>query len=342
MPTRFDKIVGNRALTERLCRDIDDGSLSHAYIIEGQEGSGRHTVAKYAAAALCCEERGVGKISPCGQCKSCRKILTNTSPDVITVGLEEDRVTIGVDTIREVRNDIYVAPNDFDVKVYIIENADKMTSQAQSAFLLSLEEPPSYIVFFLICENSTSLLETVRSRAPSLRTERIESAEIKKYLLANDKRAELLAEENPAELDSAIFAATGSIGKAISLLDTRRRHSLLESKSLASNIISMLARADKVAAFSAVAALGNKRADVLKRLASLQEAVRDLILLKKSDDVRLCFFEDRESASELATRFTAASLFALYDASVTARVELDAGSNVRLSLMNMMQRAKLI
>ena len=157
----FPNIVGNDALIRRLSKDISENRLSHAYVLEGAKGSGRHTIAKEAIAAIECEARSDGKTHisvPCGRCKSCEKILSGKSPDVITLGLEGERSTIGVEIIRNLKNDIFTAPNDLSVKAYIIEDADLMTPQAQNAFLLSLEEPPAYIIFFLICENSENLL----------------------------------------------------------------------------------------------------------------------------------------------------------------------------------------
>ena len=103
MSVFFENIAGNGALKEQISRNIVDNTLSHAYIIEGPAGSGRHTLAYNIAAALSCT--GEGSI-PCGKCKSCSKILSFKSPDVITVSLEKDRVTMGVETIRGIKEDI--------------------------------------------------------------------------------------------------------------------------------------------------------------------------------------------------------------------------------------------
>jgi DNA polymerase III gamma/tau subunit len=341
MGTFFGNIVGNDALKERLSNDIDDGYLSHAYIIEGPRGSGRHTVALSAVAAIACIEKSSGN-SPCGNCKNCKKIMSWASPDVSLIGLPEDRATIGVDTVRDIKNDIYTAPNDLNVKAYIIEDAELMTDQAQNAFLLSLEEPPPYVLFFLICENSTSLLETVRSRAPSLRTERLPDTEIEDYILSHDKRAVQLKTESLEQFSSIIKAADGSIGIALSLLNEKTRKVILERKTLAYNIISFLSRSDKPAILEAIASFGTKRAEVIENLISLQYAVRDLILLKKSENAPLCFFEDRENAYELSTHFTSSALLALYDSSLEAARDIDANANIRLSLVCMMQRANLL
>lgn len=343
----FPLIAGNEALKARLAKDIAESHLSHAYIIEGPEGTGKHTVAKQVAAAIECKKKIDGKsigteFVPCGQCPSCEKILADKSPDVTVIGLVDDRTTIGVDSIRELKNDMYTAPNDLSVKVYIIEDADLMTEQAQNAFLLSLEEPPEYVLFFLLCQSSTKLLETVRSRAPTLRTQRLDHSHVSAIVLKSDNRARALKEENPEEWETLIFVANGSVGYAIKLLDPTTRKKVFENRRDAKKLISLISSNDKRAAFEALASFGKARADVSKKLSFLQFAIRDLMLLKKYERATLCFFENAEEALELSTHFTSAKLLALYDATVKARDDLDANANVKLTLLYMMQSAGLI
>ena len=338
----FEKIVGNRILTERLSKDIQGGFLSHAYILEGPHGSGRHTVALTAVAALSCLNKEKHGSVPCRECINCRKIFSEQSPDVITISLEEDKSTIGVEAIRKIKDGMYTAPNDLGVKAYIINDADRLTPQAQNAFLLSLEEPPSYILFFLICENSSSLLETVRSRAPALRTERLRSDEVEAYLLENDKRARELSSSSPEDFRELICVSAGSIGYALELLDSRKRKQVFDCRRTAKEIISMLADPSTKAVFDIISAMGSKRQEISRQIVFLQYALRDLILIKRSEDVSLCFFEDRDQALETATHFTSKSLVELYDASIIALDDLERNSNVRITLMNMMQSAKLI
>ena len=345
----FSNIIGNDALKLRLSKDISERSLSHAYILEGPRGSGRHTFALQVAAAIECEAaKGLGELSfferestaiPCGKCKNCEKILGGKSPDIISLGLEDDRSSIGVEAVRNLKDNMYTEPNDLTVKVFIIDDADLMTDQAQNAFLLSLEEPPSYIIFFLICENSANLLETVRSRAPTLRTERISTDLMEKYLLKTDSRAAELKEESENDWQALLAVAQGSIGYALELLNPSTRAKIFEHRATAKELVSLLSRKSSVNTFTAISAFSKKRADVIRQLSFLQYALRDLLLLKKSDNAPICFFENRDDASELATHFTAKGLFAIYDASLTAIDDLEAGANVQLALMNFMVSA---
>ena len=340
--TFFEKIVGNHALKDRLTRDIESNSLSHAYIIEGPHGSGRHTIALTAVAAIACQQRGSLGSVPCGKCANCRKILSGQSPDVSLISLEEDKASIGIEAIRSIKEGLYVAPNDIDVKVYIIDDADKLTAQAQNAFLLSLEEPPSYVLFFLICENSSLLLETVRSRAPTLRTEKVSCREVENYLLSNDNRARELKEQAPDEFNTIIHISDGCIGYALELLSGRQRKLVFDCRKVAMDIISMLSSPNRASVFETIVSMGSKRQEISRQLIFLQLAIRDLLLLKKSDDVSLCFFDDRENASELATHFTSKQLVELYDATVRALEDLEHNANVRLTLISMMRNANLI
>ncbi len=335
----FDNIVGNDALKSRISRDVCEGTVSHAYIIEGPEGVGRHTLAKSIAAALSCTSDGQ---VPCGRCRYCQKIFSDNSPDVKVIGFIDDKVTIGVDQIREIKEDMATFPGELSVKVYIIENAESLTVQAQNSFLLSLEEPPEYVRFFLICESANSLLETVRSRAPSLRMSRLGFDEVEDYVLKNDSRARTLAEEEPETFKTVIHASDGRIGRARTLLGGRERKAMLEERRIAESVISLLASPNRTETMEIVSTLGIKRASVIKYLTAVECAIRDLILLKKSENVSLCFYTDKESAQEIATRFTSKSLISLYDAISDAVSELEANSNVRLTVLNMMQRSGLI
>ena len=335
----FPKIAGNGALKEQISRNISSHTLSHAYIVEGPSGSGRHTLAYSIAAALSCSSNGD---IPCGKCKSCEKIFSFKSPDVITVSLEEDRVTMGIETIRAIKEDMVIAPNDLDYKVYIIEDANTMTLQAQNAFLLSLEEPPEYVLFFLICESSASLLETVRSRAPIYRMKKLDELELRRYLLENSQQAIRLCEEEPDVFDTVVKVSDGRIGLSLSLLDPAHRADMLDKRKVAEGLLSLLIDPDRASAIKAMTALGSSRQEIKKYLTDAQIAARDLLLLKKSDNAPLLFFTVREDAQELSTRYTSASLTRFYDALSAALFELEANANVRLTLMSMMQRAGLI
>ena len=339
MKNYFENIIGNKHITARLSRDIDEGCVSHALILEGEVGSGRHTIAKSLAAAIECRDKR--QFAPCGKCSSCIKIFGNKSPDVITVGLEDDKVTLGIDAVRFVKNDISIMPNELNTKMYIIESADKMTLQAQNAFLLSLEEPPPYVIFILICENSSSLLETIKSRAPILRTQRLSTEEISEYLMTNAK-AKALSEESVEDYLELLRASNGSIGRALSLLDSKERKRIFSDRQTAKEFMVLSLERSRIKAFDMMASLGTKRQEIISKLIQIKLAIRDLTMLKKSDTVELCFYADMETASDISARFTIQRLM-LMDKSIDDAIDsLGKNANVKLTLLCMVYNAGIL
>lgn len=160
----FEELLGNQRLKENISSSLRRGRCAHFYLISGPEGSGKHTLARLLAAGLLCQE----KEKPCLHCHACRKVLSGTHPDFITVD-DPDKKTVPVDLIREARADIYVRPNEGERKIYLFPRAQDMGLPGQNALLKVLEEPPSYGVFLLLTDNPEKLLPTVRSRCEELR-----------------------------------------------------------------------------------------------------------------------------------------------------------------------------
>jgi DNA polymerase-3 subunit delta' len=337
------QIVGNDALRRKLCRDIRESALSHAYIIEGPTGSGRHTIALMAAAALACEKKSDARSPlPCLECPSCKKIIEGKSPDVIYIS-REDKASLGIDAARFIKEDVRTLPNDLDDKIYIVEDADRMTHQAQNAILLTLEEPPSFVHFFLLCNDSSALLETIRSRAPIFRTEAIPIRMIDEYICAHDTRAKQLKLSSPREYNELLVAANGGIGKALQMLEEKSRGSVFENRSLISDFLS--AAIESPSARNLVPFIPrflSSRDQLHISLLLLTNALRDLILLKKSDSVSLSFFSDKNQAIELCDKTTLSFLYSMYNAVTVALEENEKNSNSKLTLTKMLVSAKLI
>lgn len=333
MKRAFSDMVGNEALRSSIASDILLGSLSHAYILEGAEGLGKHMLAIRIAAALACEHRHDSDYPlPCLACPSCKKILSGNSPDVIFVG-RGDKATLGVEAIRKMQSDVFVAPNELDCKIYVIEDAHLLTLQAQNAFLLTLEEPPAYVRFLLLCESSANLLETVRSRAPVLRLEPIPPERIGEELCRTDPTAKKLKGEAPEEFSELLISAGGSIGRAKALLDPKKRKPILEQRAHVREFVSLCAsNRNSAAVLSFLNSLGPKREDLLSVLGVMLLCLRDLLLCKQTEAAPLCFFADREEAISLSCKFSAPELLRLCDAIAETADRLRANANVRLTL----------
>ena len=343
MKPAFADMVGNEALRERLRDDICADRLSHAYIIEGAEGSGKHMLALRIAAALACENRGMdGLPLPCMECASCRKILSGNSPDVIPIS-RGDKATLGVEAVRLMHTGVCIAPNELDRKCYLIEDAHLMTVQAQNAFLLTLEEPPPYVCFLLLCESTAPLLETVRSRAPTLRLEPIPPDGIREHLLRTEPAAKALEQQAPEELRELIAAAGGSIGRARLLLDPKRRKPILERRDAARTFVRLAAaHRNSAAVLGFLGAMGQKRDEIAAQLNIILLCVRDLLACRYTECAPLCFFAAREEAAELCSRFSAPELLRLCDGIQAAADRLALNANVRLTLTGLAVDAGLL
>ena len=339
----FTDIVGNHALRQRLGEDILDRTLPHAMILEGPRGTGKHTLARLCAAALVCEKKDIeGESLPCLSCLSCKKILEGKSPDLITIGTE-GKATIGVETIRFLREDVTVIPNDSEYKIYLIEDADKMTAQAQNALLLTLEEPPSYIHFFLLCETADLLLETIRSRAPVLRTEPIPTEQIDQYLCAQDRRAAQMKLSDPKGYADLLISARNGIGQALEYLEPKIFLPIRQKKALAMDFVRAAIRKESPSIMiPLLLRFSSKRDSLQEQLSAIEDALRDLILLKKNEDASLIFYADREEALDLCDCASIQFLYKLKDVIRTATDENARNANVRLTLIKMMQTAQLI
>lgn len=154
------------ALPPELSRRADQGALAHAWIVYGDSPAQLEELGKALAAAFLCG--GEGR-RPCGECKHCRKVEKGIHPDLQWVGRAEGKTQISVEQVRQLRSDAYIRPNEAGRKVYILQEAQLMTDEAQNAFLKVLEEGPAYSVFLLLTPNPRALLPTVRSRCELLR-----------------------------------------------------------------------------------------------------------------------------------------------------------------------------
>lgn len=172
-------------LIKKLIESVHNGTSSHAYIFEGEKGLFKHEAAQLFAAALTCQNTSV---SPCGTCPACIQAKSKTNPDIIYIEKPNDKKTIGVEPIRVLNDDVAIRPFYSQKKVYIINEGDILTPEAQNAFLKTLEEPPEYAVFIIIVENSSALLQTVLSRASLIHFTPVSDKLIEKYI--NEKYPE--------------------------------------------------------------------------------------------------------------------------------------------------------
>ena len=205
----FDKIYGNEQLKATLCADLAADRLSHAYLIEGAPGSGRMTLVMTLLSALVTDPLSMRKISE-GNC-----------PDLHIIAADKGKRMIGIDKIRAMRQIAPIRPNDLEFHIFIIRDAHNLTVQAQNALLKLLEEPPGAAFFFLLCDSASSLLSTVRSRAPILRMQSFAPDDLRPYLLEYSPEAQKLSKSDPTAFDALLHLAGGTVGGALKLLSEK-------------------------------------------------------------------------------------------------------------------------
>ncbi len=149
-------------LNSEVVSSVEQGSFPHGVLVECQNEDDGVQFARFIANCLVCR----GESKPCGECEDCHKANKNGHPDIFeTDGIIKSKSKVfAVDSVREIRDDAFILPNESDRKVYILKNAHNMNDQAQNAILKILEEPPSYVFFIIVTTSRSTMLETVLSR----------------------------------------------------------------------------------------------------------------------------------------------------------------------------------
>ena len=202
----FESLLGNRRLKDNLTASLQKGHISHFYLISGPAGSGKKTLARLLAAAILCGNAD----KPCLNCAACRKVMGDTHPDFITV-TDPEHKNIAVKIVRDIREDMFVRPNEADRKIYLF--AQDLGIEGQNALLKILEEPPSYGVFMLLTDNPEKLLPTVRSRCTELALQNLPEDVLRLQL------QQRFPEADAQTVTAAISYSGGYLGQALQLLE---------------------------------------------------------------------------------------------------------------------------
>ena len=172
----FDKIIGNTETKRILNNIITSNNISHSYIFSGTNGIGKFLFAKeFAKAILCLADNN----KPCNICKSCESFENFNNPDITVINEQEN--TIKTEQIKNLVADVLEKPIQGKKKIYIINNSENMTKEAQNSLLKTLEEPPEYIIIILVTSNENSLINTIKSRCIKITFNSLTDDEIKQY-----------------------------------------------------------------------------------------------------------------------------------------------------------------
>lgn len=317
---RFEDIIGQEQIKEHFQKSLETGKISHAYIINGERSAGKEFIAQIFAMALQCEAKE-GK--PCGQCHSCKQALSGNQPDIIRVTHEKPN-TIGVDDVRaQINNDIGIKPYSSPYKIYIMNEAEKMTPQAQNALLKTLEEPPAYGIIFLLTTNVNSLLQTILSRCVVLNMKPVRDELMRDYLMKTlqvpDYRAEV-----------CIAFARGNVGKAKMLASSEDFETVKEE---ALSLLKYIVDMDTTEVVAAIKKISEYQMDVNDYFDIISIWYRDVLLFKATNDAgHLVFKDEIQQIRRVAGRTSYEGIERVLVALEKAKQRLDANVNFELTL----------
>ena len=323
----YNQVIGHKSIKDHLQMAIENSRVSQAYIFSGEDGCGKKLLADIFAKTLLCEE---GKSTPCNKCKSCLQMEGGNQPDLKYV--THEKATIGVDDIRiQLNNDILIKPFASKYKIYIIDEAEKMTEAAQNALLKTIEEPPRYAIILLLTTNTTKLLPTILSRCVTVPFKAVANGEIKKYLMERYTIPDYLAEI------SAGFCQ-GNVGRAIKYATSE---SFIESKDA---ILHMLKKIDDMELYEIMESIKQFSANKLEVEDYIDLMIlwyRDVLLFKVTKDPNLLLYKNEYRAiSRQAARHNYEGIENIIQAMDKAKIRLRANVNFDIAIELMLLSLK--
>ncbi len=298
-------------------RRLQNGTCSHAFIVEGPKGSGKREFALWCAGALLCESEHQ---APCGVCRSCKKVAKGHHPDLHLYGEGEKAITVG--EVRNIIHETGLVPVDGERIVFVLANAQRMQAPAQNALLKVFEEPPNGVVIFLLTEARRALLPTVRSRGQAITLSALSDAEMERAL--RDRFLRLPADE----LAAAVRVARGSLGEAVDFLSKEAAQNRIKAREWLHAAFGN----DKYRLVSLISMPKFKREQAIAQTDAFLRLLFDLLLIKTGARAVLLSEED---AAELGGRATRRALAAMCEVTLESRERLEANGNVTAVMTNL-------
>ena len=342
MRSYLNALIGNDSIRERLGLSVEHGTLSHAFLIEGPAGSGKHTLALELASALNCEKRDDSTSPlPCHSCNTCRRIAARGFTDVKYLSKAKDKATIGINELKLFKEDMYLSATESDYKVYVIENAELLTPQAQNALLIVLEEPPKNVVIILLSEQADKLLTTIKSRVQYVAMGRFATGELGEIVSKLSSEAVSMKQRDPDGYKGLLLAADGCIGRAFELLSPKLADGNRERREATERFVRrMTAKTPYSEILQSVSDLSTKRAELSSELEEIILALRDLISVKVHANAQPLFFTSEDKLLAIAKTFDAKRLFALYEIFSIAYEDNQKNANITTLTTNLAAKIK--
>ena len=328
MMANYSDIIGHEDIVKHFKSSIELGKISHAYILNGEKGSGKKTLAAVVAKSLQCES---GEADPCGTCKSCLQAESGNQPDIIWVIHEKPNV-ISVDEIRtQILNDIELKPYSSRYKIYIVPDAQLMNTQAQNAILKTLEEPPEYAIIMLLTNNVDKFLPTIISRCIVLNFRPVEPLHMVDYLV----------NQIGIDREKARFCtdfAQGNLGKAVRLAISPDYNEIKEDSL---RLLRRIQDMDMDEIIQAVRNMGKYKLDITDYIDIMTMWFRDLLMVKISNSPNKLIFKDEFSVmKKQASHVSYEGLEEILQALDKLKIRLEANVNFDIAMELMLLTMK--
>jgi DNA polymerase-3 subunit delta' len=324
----FKSVVGHEQIIEHMSAALKNKKVSHAYIFEGPNGSGKNLLAKVFATALECE---AGYGDACGMCRSCHQMDTGNQPDVRWI-THEKTSAISVDDVRtQINADMAIKPYSSRYKIYIVDEAEKLNEQAQNALLKTIEEPPEYGIIMLLTNNMEALLPTILSRCISFHLKPVDNYKIVDFL-----EKEYGVPDYQAHICAAF--SQGVVGRAV---DMAVSESFNDLQYHVLNIVKNIHDMDIYEVIETVRHLNNYKTNINDVIDMMMVWYRDALILKVTTDANLIVYKDEyRFLMEQAERSSYEGLNNIIQALEKAKTRLAANVNFDIALEMMLLSMK--
>lgn len=326
--SEYKKILGHENIISQLKNAIKSDKVSHAYIFNGEDGSGKNMLAKAFAEALLCEK---GEMEGCGECHFCKQLASDNNPDFVRL-THEKPASIGVEDVREqLVEDVLIKPYNGKYKVYVIDEAEKMTVQAQNAILKTIEEPPAYSVIIFLTNNVEIFLPTIVSRCIIFNLRPLRESTIMEYLISEFKIPEY-------EAKICASYSQGKLGKAIRLATSEE---FVDIKEEALKLVKNVYSYDIADLIDAVKKITEYKISVIEYIDLLEMWYRDVLLFKVTKDPNNLIFSDEiNSIRKQASKSSYEGLENIQRGLEVAKARLKANVNFELAIELMLLNIK--
>lgn len=319
----LSELKGNETLKSAFSSSVTSKSVPHTWLIEGPEGSGKHTFSTLFCRVMMC----LSDNKPCGTCSNCKRMDAGHVDVHYIVPLKKENKTVGVNEIRAIRDELYINPISAPCKVYIIEDAETLTVQGQNALLKMAEEPPENVYFLLLTQNRHMLLQTILSRAVCYSMAPL-SFEEAKSVLGKVRGAD---EE---KIETALKLSGGYVGIAKEFL---KGETLMKDIAATGEFLNALASGSEYEIMLAGSPLVEGKDKIKGMLTAMASGVSDAVHIKSGvkQSLKMPLENSEKKAAKAVGYETLVSVYGLINEAISA---LSYYANVNITVTRLMMK----